>query len=152
MVLSYRHLVPGDRDFCVRAHHLAMRAYVEALWGWDEAVQDRLAWEALRKSDATHEIALLGNTPIGYLSYGETPEHLFLRQLYLHPAHQGQGHGSAILSRLMAHAASANQPVELSVLTTNPRARAFYERHGFVAVAETSERVRMRRTGVPGSA
>jgi hypothetical protein len=42
-MLSYRQIVPGDRDFRVETHHLAMRPYVEALWGWDEfacAVKD----------------------------------------------------------------------------------------------------------------
>lgn len=148
LALSYRPVAPDDRDYCIEVHHRAMRSYVEPLWGWDEAAQDRLAWDALRETGARHEIVLIGDSPIGYLSYLETPAHLFLRQLYLHPAHQGHGHGSAILSRLIARGPSA-KPMELSVLTTNPRARAFYMRHGFEAVTETRERVSMRRVSAP---
>ena len=43
MPMTYRPLAAGDRDFCVRVHHLAMRRYVEPPWGWDEPRQDRLA-------------------------------------------------------------------------------------------------------------
>ncbi|HUI95188.1 MAG TPA: hypothetical protein VLX44_05505 [Xanthobacteraceae bacterium] len=55
------------------------------------------------------------------------------------------------MARLIARAQARRKPIELSILTTNPRARAFYARLGFVAVATTAERVRMRYA-VPCSA
>jgi len=123
-----------------------MRAYVEPLWGWNDALQDKKALESLERRNATHEIARVNAIPIGYLSYENKAEFLFLSELYLHPDHQGQGHGSEIMQRLIRLADSNRKPVELSVLTTNPRARAFYERQGFIAIAKTAERVRMRRS------
>lgn len=29
----------ADNEFCYRLHRAAMRPYVEAIWGWDEATQ-----------------------------------------------------------------------------------------------------------------
>jgi ribosomal protein S18 acetylase RimI-like enzyme len=149
MPLSYRPLAADDRDFCVRVHHLAMRHYVEPLWGWNEVLQDQRAMESLARPDATHEIVLLDRAPIGYLSYEDRTELLFLSELYLHPDHQQQGHGSEIMRKLIAMTQSHRKPIELSVLTTNPRARRFYIRHGFVELKTTTDRTRMRRPGDP---
>jgi ribosomal protein S18 acetylase RimI-like enzyme len=145
MAISYRPFVAGDRDFCVRVHHLAMRRYVEPLWGWSEALQNQRALESLERRDAAHEIVLLNEVPIGYLCYEDRPEFLFLSELYLHPDHHRQGHGSEIMRKLIAMAQSRQKPIELSVLTTNPSARRFYKRHGFVELKTTTDRVRMRR-------
>jgi GNAT superfamily N-acetyltransferase len=136
----------ADREFCVRVHHLSMRAYVEPLWGWNELEQDELALEFLNHHEANHEIALVTQTPIGYLSYQSRGEVLLLNKLHLHPEHQGQGYGAQIMWRLVRLASSSHKPIELSVLTTNPRARRFYERHGFAVVQKTAQKVRMRRS------
>jgi len=151
MAITYRPLAASDRDFCVRVHHLAMRSYVEPLWGWDERRQDRLALAEIADRHAIHEIALLEARPIGYLSYQDLSDVLFLDTLFLHPDHQGRGYGSEIMARLIARAHAHGKPIELSVLTTNSRARAFYARHGFVVVATTAERIRMRHA-VPSAA
>jgi ribosomal protein S18 acetylase RimI-like enzyme len=149
--VSYRPLAESDREFCIRVHHLSMRAYVEPLWGWDEILQNRLALDFLKHQNAVHEIALVGESPIGYLSYQDTPEVLFLNKLHLHPDYQGRGHGSEIMSRLIRMADSTRKSLELSVLATNSRARSFYERHGFRTVESTAHKIRMRRCGPPSS-
>jgi GNAT superfamily N-acetyltransferase len=145
MALTYRPLATRDRDFCVLVHHLAMRAYVEPLWGWDEARQDRLALEFLDHHDAIHEVVQADGSPIGYLSYQHGHDRLILNKLYLHPQYHNKGFGSEILLRMIRRADSAAVPIELSVLTTNPRARVFYERHGFFAMQASAEKVHMRR-------
>jgi len=145
MALTYRPLATDDGDFCVVVHHLGMRAYVEPLWGWDEARQDRLALEFLDHRDAIHEVVLADGSPIGYLSYQHRDDRLVLNKLHLHPKYHNKGFGSEILLRMIRRADAAAVPIELSVLTTNPRARAFYERHGFFAVQATAEKVHMRR-------
>jgi ribosomal protein S18 acetylase RimI-like enzyme len=150
MTLTYRPLTAEDRDFCVLVHHLAMRAYVEPLWGWDQALQDRLALEFIGHHDANHEMALVDDVPIGFLSYQQRPDRIYLNKLYLHPDYHGKGFGSQILLQIIQRADAAATPIELSVLVTNVRARALYERHGFSAVKTTPERVLMRRTvGAP---
>jgi GNAT superfamily N-acetyltransferase len=147
MNITYRPLTIADREFCVRVHHLSMRVYVEPLWGWNELQQDTLALEFLNHHNAVHEIALMMETPIGYLSYQNKPEVLLLNKLHLLPDHQSQGHGTQIMLRLIRLARASGKPIELSVLTTNPRARQFYERQGFVAVDATAQKLRMRRSG-----
>jgi hypothetical protein len=68
-MITYRPLAAGDREVCVRVHHLSMRAYVDPLWGWNEAQQATMALEFLEHRSANHEMALLSEAPIGYLSY-----------------------------------------------------------------------------------
>ena len=152
MAITYRPLAASDRDFCIRVHHLAMRTYVEPLWGWDEARQDRLALDELADPHAIHEMVLRDAMPIGYLSYQDLSDVLFVDTLFLHPDHQSRGYGSEIVRRLIARAHARGKPLELSVLTTNPRARDFYARLGFVAVAATTERIRMRKAAHPSAA
>ncbi len=152
MAITYRPLTASDHDFCVRVHHLAMRRYVEPLWGWDEAQQDRLALAEIADRHAIHEVALIGATPIGYLSYQDLSDVFFLDTLFLHPDHQGRGHGAEIMARLIALAHSRRKPIELSVLATNPRARGFYARLGFVAVAATADRMHIRNSARPPGA
>jgi GNAT superfamily N-acetyltransferase len=146
MNVAYRPLTIADREFCVCVHHLSMRAYVEPLWGWNDLQQDTLALEFLNHRNAIHEIALVMDTPIGYVSYQNKAEVLLLNKLHLHPDHQRQGHGTQIMLRLIRLAHANRKPIELSVLTTNPRARQFYERQGFVAMDATAQKVRMRRS------
>jgi ribosomal protein S18 acetylase RimI-like enzyme len=54
-----------------------------------------------------------------------------LIDIALMPAVRGQGLGGTLLADLMAYAAGAGKPVDLSVIAHNP-ARRLYERLGFV--------------------
>lgn len=56
----------------------------------------------------------------------------FIDQLFVDPAHQGQGLGSNLLMTAIAACPGA---LSLRVFEGNQGARAFYERHGFDAVA-----------------
>jgi GNAT superfamily N-acetyltransferase len=71
-----------------------------------------------------------GGELIGFLVLHEG----WVEHLYLEPGCTGQGHGSALLDH-----AKAQQPdrLDLWAFQANTGARRFYERHGFVAVAET---------------
>jgi GNAT superfamily N-acetyltransferase len=57
---------------------------------------------------------------------------LWLDQLYVMPSRVGQGVGTRLLAEVTAN---ARLPVHLHCFAENKRARAFYERHGFVAIA-----------------
>jgi GNAT superfamily N-acetyltransferase len=71
-------------------------------------------------------------------------EVLELAGLQLLPGFQSRGVGSEILVLLKAEAAAADARLELSVEFDNPRARAFYERHGLVAIGMTDRENRLR--------
>jgi GNAT superfamily N-acetyltransferase len=55
----------------------------------------------------------------------------WLEQLYMLPAYQGMGIGSALLAKAME---ASPEGLNLWAFQRNERARAFYERRGFVAV------------------
>ena len=79
----------------------------------------------------------------------------WLEHLYVAPAHQGKGLGSALLGHAMTRHPGG---LQLYAFQRNTRARDFYERHGFVAEwfgdgSENEERepdVRYRWSGTPG--
>lgn len=56
----------------------------------------------------------------------------WLDHLYVHPSQVARGIGSALLAHALA---TLQRPVQLHTFQANHHARAFYERHGFVAVA-----------------
>lgn len=75
---------------------------------------------------------------IGLLDAGET---VVLRKMFVDAAYRGRAHGvaGALFDALLAHARGAG--VSRILLGTRPEMRAahrFYERHGFVRVAETA--------------
>ncbi len=57
----------------------------------------------------------------------------WIDHLYIHPDHQGRGLGS----QLLVFAKSANHTLNLWTFQCNPRARHFYEKHGFRVVQMT---------------
>jgi len=57
------------------------------------------------------------------------------------PSHQGRGLGSRCLAFMKGE---AGRPIELRVLKHDPRARAFYERHGFRVIGETDDHHELR--------
>lgn len=61
-------------------------------------------------------------------------------------AHRRRGIGSHVLAGILDEAQRAQRPVILRVLRSNPRARAFYNRHGFTVTEETETHYYMERT------
>ena len=85
-------------------------------------------------------LAVAKNGPTGWIAYGPTRDTDKdrtwgeIEAIYLHPSHCGQRIGAALVD----HACRAlhdmgHEWVSLWVLVKNHRARAFYEREGFVA-------------------
>ena len=74
-------------------------------------------------------VAELDGRIAGYMA--EAPN--WIEQLYLKPDLLRQGIGSALVSA----AQSRNEWLELWCFVQNLRGRAFYERHGFVAIEQT---------------
>lgn len=64
--------------------------------------------------------------------------------LQLLPQHQSHGVGREIVAVVIAQARADGLPVELGVEKDNPRARAFWERCGFVYVGEDESEHRLR--------
>jgi len=85
-------------------------------------------------------LAELDGAPIGYMAVtlGYSLEHLgrdaFVDELYLREPHRGQGIGERALDRALELCRELGvRALHLEVDHVNPRARALYERNGFVA-------------------
>ncbi|QDQ26109.1 GNAT family N-acetyltransferase [Chitinimonas arctica] len=79
-------------------------------------------------------VACSGTAIVGVLAIECTDELSWLDQLYLAPSHVGQGIGALLLDHALQ---VLPLPIRLYTFQANVRARAFYERHGFKAIAFT---------------
>ena len=92
--------------------------------------EDR-AWFAARLSDGEHEAWVAeADGVVGFALITPT----WLHGLYVDPAHQGQGIGSALLELVKS---LRSDGFGLWVFESNTPARAFYARHGLVEVERT---------------
>lgn len=74
---------------------------------------------------------------LSLLERGLEPGIFLMDGIFVAEAARGQGLGGALLDAVIAEAgAQGAAHVRLDVIDTNPRARALYERKGFVAVGE----------------
>ncbi len=83
------------------------------------------------------DLLLADGTPAAFTAHGPAqeaqPPSWKLHQLYVHPAFQGRGHGSRLIHHVESVARGRGaRRVVLTVNRHNLRARAIYERHGFV--------------------
>lgn len=63
--------------------------------------------------------------------------------MYVRRAVRGTGVADAIMRALIDHARGEVRQLQLTVMASNTRARAFYERHGFVHYATEPQAVRL---------
>ena len=77
-------------------------------------------------------VACLGGSVAGALAVSQADGIAWIEQLCVHPAQVARGAGRAMLAHALA---SLPRPLQLFTFQANRHARAFYERHGFVAVA-----------------
>ena len=93
---------------------------------------------------STTSVIELDGEPIGRLRVVRHDHRIELAGIQLVPAVQGRGIGSRIIEELQAEATAAGVALELGVEHDNPRARALYERLGFVHVGDDTTEARLR--------
>jgi hypothetical protein len=119
-----------------------MRSYVTLTFGaWDDNLQRQMhdAWF----DPARVQIVEINGEHVGVLDAEDRGDHLYVSRIEVTPEWQGRGIGTAV----MADVISDGRPVELHVLRANLKARALYQRLGFVEIANDLPRVRMRHPG-----
>lgn len=133
-----------DGPFLYQLVKATLREYVEPLWGWDEEWQRTYFWAHFDPDHepARREIIVRDGEDVGVLTVEERPDEILLSQIYILPAHQGQGIGTALIRSALQRGAALGLPVRLRVLRGNP-ARRLYERLGFVVTEETDTRIYM---------
>lgn len=142
MPATLRAAVHGDLDACWQVHREAMRAPVQATWGWNDAEQ-RVRFAAAFEPLLTRCVEIEGEV-VGLVKVDARGVPVRLLQVALRPAFQRRGIGSAVVRAVLAEAAP--RPVWLQVLHANPQARALYQRLGFVDIGRTATHVRMWRS------
>ncbi len=143
---TLRPATPEDYFFSYEVKKAALRAYVEPIWGWDEAVQiefHRKTWHA-RQPD----IIRLADRDIGTVQLLPHADHLHLVEFYLLPEFQRHGIGAHLMTRLVASADAQRLPIRLEVIKNNP-AKSLYLRFGFNVTTETATHYKMTREAGP---
>lgn len=105
-----------------------------ATWWTPESTRPGL--EAGRVRIAEH-----GDRPIGMASYSTSGAVIDLWKLYVLPEAQGTGAGSALLASVVAAAEAEHTTIRLAHKDGNTRARAFYERKGFVETGRSPDEI-----------
>jgi ribosomal protein S18 acetylase RimI-like enzyme len=124
-----------DREFLFRLNEARMRAYIERVWGWDEAEQANFFEKRFQLNG--WQIIQSDGQDIDVLVVDERAEKIFLASIEILPEWQGRGIGSSVLRSLMDRAIASGKPLWLRVLRVNERARSLFERLGFRPFAES---------------
>jgi putative acetyltransferase len=143
-LLTLRKADPRDSEFAYGTKRAAFREYVEKVEGWDEDEQRRLHERRFATQD--FRVVTLAGADVGIMVVAIGPECVTVTQLFLLPEYQGQNLGRRCMALVMEEARARGVPVRLRVLKVNPRARAFYERLGFVRTGETETHTLMEWT------
>lgn len=130
-----------------RVKAATLRYAIEAAWGWEESAQRKLHDDRFDRGDL--EILIDGEERAGYVNIRREEDGIRLLSVFLLPPWQSQGIGTSIVEDLKRDAASSGLPVRLRVLLLNTRARALYERLGFVVTktTDTSHEMQWQSTG-----
>ncbi|MBD8058392.1 GNAT family N-acetyltransferase [Cellulomonas sp. JH27-2] len=140
--LTFEPLTEADIDWAWDVYEATTREHVEPVTDWTPEHQwaERLA--GLRGGSFTAIVD--SGRRVGLAEVTDDGDELTIRHLEVLPAAQGRGIGSAAIEVIAARAAITGQSVSLRVLHVNPRARALYERLGFVVEDERATSTQMR--------
>ena len=138
---SYRLATNDDYDFLYALHVVAMRAYVEPLWGWEETWQQE--YFARKFDPRRYQIIQVEGQDAGVVVVELRENKFYIALIELLPDFQGRGIGTAVISELSIQAQANNLPMMLHVLKSNDPARRLYEKLGFVVVGEEEHRFKM---------
>ena len=139
-----RNATPEDSDFVYTVKKAALREYVEATWGWDEAFQREFHDRDFRP--AATKVICVGGVDAGWIVVTYDADRIELNEIYLLPSYQRRGVGTKLILDIAADGQRTHRPVELQVLKVNVAAKQLYERLGFCVYDETETHLRLRLT------
>ena len=123
----------GDFEALLALRMAAMRESLERVGRFDpQRARERLSRGYLPAY--TRHIRLRGEL-VGFVVVVPRERDCLLDHLYIHPAAQGQGIGSWVLTQVLADADAQRRAVSVTALKHSD-ANRFYLRHGFVLQAE----------------
>ena len=107
---------------------------------WDEKAQRNKFDRKWEKAD--YQIIEMKDRRIGTIWVTVAGDHIRLNEIQIHPKHQREGIGSALVSKQLSIAQKLGIPMRLRVLKGN-RAVNFYKRLGFVICGQTENYIYM---------
>jgi len=140
MPYSLRPAIESDLEPMMRIGHEGIRPYVEQLWVWDQADQERRFRESF--DPATISIVRIQDRDVGYLKVEYHDDHVFLAGIYLDREYRDHGIGSELVVDLLNSCRNLRKPLRLRVLRPNP-AQRLYRRLGFHPIEETETHIYM---------
>jgi GNAT superfamily N-acetyltransferase len=138
---EFRRIRSGDFAFC---WPLYSETVMPLTPGWNEAAQRGTIEQALADEGAS--ILVVEASDAGWLHVTETRFDIHLGHLYLEPARRNQGLGTRFLTWMSERARRKGKDFTLDVLANN-RAKALYERLGFVGDRPSAGKIRMKLGG-----
>lgn len=130
---------PTDFNSVFTLKKLAFKRYIEAVWGWREAEQEKFVTQELCQGGIY--LVWFEGQVVGTYCLVPADKATQLFSFYIHPAYQSLGLGSVILNTIITA-----EPLRLSVLKVNFLAKAFYESHGFKVEGEDEFHWHLSRT------
>ncbi len=142
-IITRRPVKPDDLEFIFQVYS-STREEELSVTGWDAESKVRFLrqqFNAQREyyqdqfTDATFDIVLEDNTPIGRLYVDRREDEIRIIDIALLPEQRGHGIGSALLAEILLEAKQRKIPARIHVEKFN-RALQLYKRLGFRAVAD----------------
>jgi GNAT superfamily N-acetyltransferase len=144
---SLRAASADDAHWIAELRAVVLRADLERLRRFDPV---RVRQRFLSAFDpAVTQVVVADGHDVGSIALRPEDDALWIEHFYLRPGLQGRGIGSRVLAAYLASAAG-DRPFRLNVLQGS-RARALYERNGFVVESEDQVDVFMVRPPVYAS-
>ena len=140
--LTIRPARESDKAPIWRLYEDALRHHIEVIWGWDTAWQEANFDQAFMRMST--RVIDMGGRIAGYVQVDTGAEEDYLSMLILHPDARGQGLGARLLAAIQAGSRRKGRGLYLRVFRTNAAARRFYERQGWLLVADEGDFLRMR--------
>lgn len=139
-MIKTRGATPDDKDFLWKLKVASMRRYVEAVYGWDDAIQYGFFEKGFRPEGI--QIIQCDERDVGMYELQEQEDSWFLSRIEMLPEFQGQGVGTAAMQQLISQASKTDKPLRLQVFRVNP-AQKLYARLGFIKTGETETHIAM---------
>lgn len=139
--MKLRPATDSDRALLFELHREAFKDHIEKIWGWDENWQR--ANFAKEFTYAATSVIEIEDKIGGYVQTADEPHRIYVLNIAVSRAFQGQGIGTQILRDLQRKATARNIPIELAVFRTNALALKLYKRLGFRQTGETDTHTKM---------
>ncbi len=144
MKVCLREAQPQDLLLTFNIKENALSTYVDQIWGWEKKAQ----WQFHQERFTPKHIQIIERLgmAVGYLEKRQTPEHIFIANLLIHPQAQSQGIGSWVMRSVISESEQKQLDLQLEVFRINERAQEFYLRHNFQVWKKTNIKLMMQRT------